>query len=328
MFFRLERSCAMVTWHRPSWRRLKTQHDFNLMINPEELVTLKLISRQPQYTNDIDGQSATLDEGFLDLGIVKEITMGSRNHEYDADLLAAGRRFGLTHVECCVSILYGHSLSDNRVLCLLCPPMLCRLWYVGLNWIIKGIKRQQKLADRSMLWLKEQYIQLYFEDGGCCEPLAADAIRVFGGRDWANTGVTNIMPQSIGSGSGGGSGISSEASDTIRRETSIKFKKKRSVVNLLSQATGSSSSSSSAAAAAAAAAAVAESGDAVTSILKERDFIKSKQLDRKKERTDSSDQLWNNVYVKNFRVGSITYETQLDFLAFIALFRSFGYGIR
>lgn len=277
------------------------------MINPEELVSPKLTSRQPQNTNDVEGQSATLDEGFLDLGIVKEITMGSRNHEYDADLLAAGRRFGLTHVECCVSMLYGNSLSDNRVLCLLCPPMLCRLWYVGLNWIVKGIKRQQKLADRSMLWLKEQYMQLYFEEGGCCEPLAADAIRVFGGRDWSNTGaVMSSMSQSAGG--------NFEASDTIRRETSIKFKKKRSVVNLLGQVTSGSSSS----------AAAANESDTMAGITKERDLLKAKQLDRKRERTESSDQLWNNVYVKNFRVGSITYETQLDFLDFIALFRSFG----
>lgn len=289
------------------------------MINPEELVSPKLTSRQPQNTNDIEGQSATLDEGFLDLGIVKEITMGSRNHEYDADLLAAGRRFGLTHVECCVSMLYGNSLSDNRVLCLLCPPMLCRLWYVGLNWIVKGIKRQQKLADRSMLWLKEQYMQLYFEEGGCCEPLAADAIRIFGGRDWSNTGaVMSSMSQS----SGGNYG--SEAADTIRRETSIKFKKKRSVVNLLGQVTSGSSSS----AAAAASAAAANESDAMAGATKERDLLKSKQLDRKRERTESSDQLWNNVYVKNFRVGSITYETQLDFLDFIALFRSFGLVVR
>lgn len=275
----------MVTWHRPSWRRLKTLHEYNLLINPEELVSPKLPYRQQQTNSDIEGQNAMLDEGILDLGIVKEITMGSRNHEYDAELLAAGRRFGLTHVECCVSILYGNSLSDNRVLCLLCPPMLCRLWYVGLNWIIKGIKRQQKLADRSMLWLKEQYIQLYFED--CCEPLAADAIRVFGGRDWANIGPNNQ---------------SSESVETFRREASIKFKKKRSVVNLLSQATSGSGGS-----------------DSET---KERDY-KVRPLERKRERNESSDQLWQNVHIKNFRVGSITYETQLDFLDFIALFRSF-----
>lgn len=35
------------------------------------------------------------------------------------------------------------------------------------------------LVDRSMLWLKELYIQLYYENGGY-EPLASDALRVGG----------------------------------------------------------------------------------------------------------------------------------------------------
>lgn len=283
----------MATWHRPSWRKLKTNQEYNLAINPEELVSQRLTYRQPVNSYDAEGQNTTLDEGCLDLTIVKEITIGSRHPEYDAELLATGRRYGLTHLECCISILYGHSLNDNRVLCLLCSPMLCRLWYVGLNWIIKGIKRQQKLADRSMLWLKEQYIQLYFEDSGCCEPLAADAIRVFGGRDWANTGITPNTTTPV------------ENADTFKREASIKFKKKRSVVNLLSQATTSST--------------IPES-----ECSKDRDS-KTKQLDRKKDRTESSDHLWQNI--KNFRVGSITYETQLDFLDFIALFRSFRYKL-
>lgn len=100
--------------------------DFNMNINPEELVSPRLTQKQMPSAMDIEGQSPTLDEGFLDLTLVKEITMGSRNHEYDLELLAAGKRFGLTHVECCVSILYGNTLNDNRVLCLLCPPMLCR----------------------------------------------------------------------------------------------------------------------------------------------------------------------------------------------------------
>jgi hypothetical protein len=43
--------------------------------------------------------------------------------------------------------------------------------------MLRGIRKQISLADRSMLWLKELYIQLYYESGGC-EPLASDAIRV------------------------------------------------------------------------------------------------------------------------------------------------------
>ena len=52
-----------------------------------------------------------------------------------------------------------------------------RLWYVGLTCMLRGIRKQISLVDRSMLWLKELYIQLYYENGGC-EPLASDALRV------------------------------------------------------------------------------------------------------------------------------------------------------
>lgn len=54
---------------------------------------------------------------------------------------------------------------------------LHRLWYVGLTCMLRGIRKQISLVDRSMLWLKELYIQLYYENGGC-EPLASDALRV------------------------------------------------------------------------------------------------------------------------------------------------------
>lgn len=53
-----------------------------------------------------------------------------------------------------------------------------RVWFSGLSWLIKGLCRQQTLCDRRLLWLREQYMQLYHEDGYCCGPLAADAIRV------------------------------------------------------------------------------------------------------------------------------------------------------
>lgn len=300
VYFRLERSCAAVTWHRPSWRRLKTQQEYNLSINPEELVSPRMTYRPTPNTIEFEAQNVTLDEGFLDLTTVKEITMGSRNHEYDSELLAAGKRFGLTHVECCVSILYGNTISENRVICILCPPMLCRLWYVGLNWIIRGIKRQQRLADRSMLWLKEQYIQLYYDDTLCSEPLANDALRLFGGRDWTSMHAGNIAPDT------------NQAVPTVepmKREASIKFKKKRSVVNLLSQATSGGSSGSS-------------------SSVPELESIREKETSRggsrsvsERKRVESSDQLWQKL--KGFRYGTITHETQLDFLDFITLFKSF-----
>lgn len=273
----------MITWHRPSWRRLKTFQEINLNINPEELLPQNLTYRQQININDPDSQYNKLEEGSLDLGTVKEITIGTRNHEYDAELLEAGKRYGLTHIESCVTILYGLTASDNRVLYLLCPPMICRIWYVSLNWIIKAIKRQHRLADRSMLWLKEQYIKLYFEDSNCSEPLAGSAIQVFGGR---NTTHYNVVQSSF---------QLNDTIETLRRENSTKLKKKRSVVNLLTQVTSNAPDTES--------------------------DIKLRPTERKKNKLNSYDQMWDHS--THFRVGSITYETQLDFLDFISLFRSF-----
>lgn len=100
--------------------------DFNVSINPEENVVPRTVTKPVYNMNDIDGIFHTLDEGILDLATVKDISMGSRNQDYNQDILAAGRRYGLTHVESCVSILYGTSLNENRILCILCPPMLAR----------------------------------------------------------------------------------------------------------------------------------------------------------------------------------------------------------
>lgn len=293
-FFRLERSCSSVTWQRPSWHRLRSEQEYDLAINPEELVSPRLFHHQTTTQNEFEPQNPTIDEGFLDLTIAKEVTMGSRNHEYDAELLSAGKRFGLTHIECCVTILYGNSISDNRIICLMCPPMLCRLWYVGLNWIIKGIKRQQRLADRSMLWLKEKYVQLYFEDRMCVEPLANDALKLFGGRDWTTMHTTSNS-----------SSVIPETSPPVKREMSIKFKKKRSVANILGQSISGGNAYN-------AVVAVAEGDHDDAS-------ERSDRFDRR--RNESSDQLWQKV--NNLRYGAITYETQLDFLDFIALFKSF-----
>lgn len=61
-------------------------------------------------------------------------------------------------------------------------------------------------------------MQLYHEDGYCCGPLAADAIRSFGGRDWSLAGMT-------------GSNQPGEPSGALRREVSMKIKKKQLLSN-------------------------------------------------------------------------------------------------
>lgn len=81
----------------------------------------------------------------------------------------------------------------------MCDCRICsRIWYMGLCWILRGLKRQQQLTDRRSRWLKEKYLQLYFEEG-CLEPMTADAIRAFGGRDWSMTeSIGTLSPTSSG----------------------------------------------------------------------------------------------------------------------------------
>ncbi|GIX80425.1 1-phosphatidylinositol 4,5-bisphosphate phosphodiesterase epsilon-1 [Caerostris extrusa] len=59
-----------------------------------------------------------------------------------------------------------------------------RLWQKGIEFVIGELKKQKKLSDRRISWLKEKYLYLFFEDLVCCGPTPADAIQVFGGRKW------------------------------------------------------------------------------------------------------------------------------------------------
>ncbi|XP_021709977.1 1-phosphatidylinositol 4,5-bisphosphate phosphodiesterase epsilon-1 [Aedes aegypti] len=300
VYLRLERSCSHISWQRTAWRRIKSQHDCHFNQNPEESVAWRFNSRCASNLGDMEIQCQNLEEGILDLGTVKDISMGSRNHEYDPDILAAGKRFGLTHVECCVSLLYGNSASENRILCILCPPMLCRTWYVGLHWMLRGFRRQQCLIDRSMLWLKQLYIQMYFEESACNEPTVADALKAFGGqlylssiRCLSGTHINDTTTELV----------SASISASNKKDSNTKIRKKRSMANLLIQSNVNS-----------------HSNPTIDQNISEMEKIRANE--RRKDRNGSHDQLWQNM--RNLRIGSVTHDTQLDFLSFVSLYRSFS----
>lgn len=48
----------------------------------------------------------------------------------------------------------------------------------GLRAVVKALRRVLGKPDRRVFWLKEQYLQLFFEEGHCLAPTMADAIRV------------------------------------------------------------------------------------------------------------------------------------------------------
>ncbi|XP_075223466.1 1-phosphatidylinositol 4,5-bisphosphate phosphodiesterase epsilon-1-like isoform X4 [Lycorma delicatula] len=337
VYVRLERSCATLTWTRPAWSGLKTvpttsSPDYNLSNNPEDTVPACLASK---WTGEL--ASPGLEEGFLELSAVKEITLGGRDKEKDPDLTNTLRRFALDKhptADCCLALVYGVNLSDNRVLFLLTPPTLCRIWYQGLSCVVRGLKRQLQMVDRRLLWLKEQYLQLYFEEG-FCGPMTVDAIRVFGGRDWANT--TNL------------SGMSPPDNNTLRRGQSIKFKKKRSIGNIQalrpdsstkitehSEMVGSGSSSylgrrpGSSPAPPSRSRSISSEMEVMrpppgTSPHGSTDHLDTGSPTYQQREKMKSDVIWQ---MRNFRHGSITHETQLDFPDFVALFRSFSLRAR
>ncbi|XP_056642796.1 1-phosphatidylinositol 4,5-bisphosphate phosphodiesterase epsilon-1-like isoform X2 [Diorhabda sublineata] len=339
LYLRLDRSSTTLTWVRPSWSGLKAGSsnestdpfttDFNLSFNPEDTLAPGLLTKLALQTSGEQSTGTTLDDGFLDLMVVKEVHLGGRDAEKDAELASMARRYGLNHEpgnECAITILYGYGLSDNRLLYIVCPPVVCRVWFSGLCWLIRGLSRQQALCDRKLLWLREQYMQLYHEDGYCCGPLAADAIRSFGGRDWSIAGVTG--------GQGG------ESSGALRREVSMKIKKKQ----LLSNQTFKDRS-------------LRTQFVEPTTMCMESSYWRNPTHHRQstpttfsdhqhdvarhhslgqlayntsqpkfdRDRHGSTEHLWHG---RHPRVGSILYDTQLDFVDFVTLFRSFSLLIR
>ncbi|CAG9818280.1 unnamed protein product [Phaedon cochleariae] len=341
LYLRLDRSCTTLTWVRPSWSGLRAgtqcadsdpfSADFNLSFNPEETLAPGLLTKLAVQASGEQSTGTTLDDGFLDLMAIKEVQLGGRDAEKEVELATMAKRYGLNHErgnECALTILYGYGLSDNRLLYIVCPPVVCRVWFSGLCWLIKGLTRQQALCDRRLLWLKEQYMQLYHEDGYCCGPLAADAIRSFGGRDWSLAGMTSSV------------GANTETSGALRREVSMKIKKKQ----LLSNQTFKDRSLRSQFVEPATM--CMESGywrtathhrqsapntfpDHQHDVLRHHSLgqlaynCSQPKFDR--DRHGSTEHLWHG---RHPRVGSILYDTQLDFVDFVTLFRSFSLLIR
>ncbi|XP_025829637.1 1-phosphatidylinositol 4,5-bisphosphate phosphodiesterase epsilon-1-like [Agrilus planipennis] len=210
-YLRLDRSCSTLTWVRPSWSGLRVgvssgdtdplSTDFNLSFSPEDTLAPGLLTKLALQSSGEQSTSSTLDEGFLDLMAIKEVHLGGRDAEKDTEIAAVSRRYGLNHEpdnQCALTILYGYGLSDNRILYIVCPSSMCRIWFTGLSWIVKDLARQQALCDRRLLWLREQYLQLYHEDGYCCGPLAADAIRGIGRVSTRRKSLTSFPETSYG----------------------------------------------------------------------------------------------------------------------------------
>lgn len=94
--------------------------DYQLGIRPEDIWT-------PGTPNKPFGEvtSVGLEEGFLDLSYVKELYAGAKDKEREVELVTMWKRYGFEANminECCLALLFGANVSDNRMLYLLFPP--------------------------------------------------------------------------------------------------------------------------------------------------------------------------------------------------------------
>ncbi|XP_013163517.1 PREDICTED: 1-phosphatidylinositol 4,5-bisphosphate phosphodiesterase epsilon-1-like [Papilio xuthus] len=337
---RLERACALLTWcrtaHRPQSQHGETpsenvqQPEINLSYNPEEVIPIK-------YTAHLahENEAGIVgDEGFIDLQCVKDMRLGGKLLEPRdvADLISCGKRHGLD--DCgspkIITLVYGRTLSDNRIVHFLLPNYSYRVWAVGLHAVIRALMTQTKLADRSLAWLKNKYTALYYEDNCCCEPVVSDAIRVFGGRESACAVSSHSTPVR---------GAYTDSHSDSLRTSGIKFKKNKSTSELKSSpknygATfsglreddvpqGSPRHSSYSAAAGH----HQHCPPRHSSLTTAATTIMSGSPNRSSlRRLDTSERFWEHL--KNLRTGSVNYDTQLDFIDFVALFRSFSLVMR
>ncbi|KAM9424872.1 1-phosphatidylinositol 4,5-bisphosphate phosphodiesterase epsilon-1 isoform 2-T3 [Pholidichthys leucotaenia] len=137
------------------------------------------------------GQSVAtgLAEGLLDLGLVKAVFLGHQGVDVHAVCLQ-NKLSQMTVEENALSLLYGLSTTDNRLLHFVAPNHTAQMLSKGLSELVNATRKLRKFPDQRLQWLRRQYVSLYQEDGRYEGPTLAQAIELFGGRRW-NMGTSN-----------------------------------------------------------------------------------------------------------------------------------------
>ena len=181
-YLRLENENATISWCRPNWSSLQGPGSSSTSLGPDYVfkgdddgvLTPGLSFRYQSKLPFIDD----VDEGYVSVGVVKEVAMTSCAAERAFVL----RKYNLCDVSvevCAVTLLYGTSMTENKQLEFIMPATTAQLWFVGLRKLhAASCVQKQRVADRRLQWLKKQYLNLYFEEGKCQGPTAADAIKV------------------------------------------------------------------------------------------------------------------------------------------------------
>ena len=116
-----------------------------------------------------------MEEGFVNVTVVKHVSMT----QCGAERSFVTRKYNLSETDMyCLSLLYGTSLTENKLLEFMMPSCMAHVWYRALHKLHQASVIQQRIPDRRLQWLKEQYLNLFFEEGRCQGPTAAEAVKV------------------------------------------------------------------------------------------------------------------------------------------------------
>lgn len=94
--------------------------DYQLGIRADDILTPATPNK-----SSIEIASVGFEEGFIDLSYVKELYSGAKDKEKEVDLMTILKRYALdgsSPSECCLALLFGANVSDNRMFNLLFPP--------------------------------------------------------------------------------------------------------------------------------------------------------------------------------------------------------------
>ncbi|XP_075884265.1 1-phosphatidylinositol 4,5-bisphosphate phosphodiesterase epsilon-1 isoform X2 [Nelusetta ayraudi] len=127
---------------------------------------------------------AGLAEGLLDLGVVKAVFLGHQAVDVHTVCLQ-NKLSGMTVEANGLSLLYGVSTTDNRLLHFMAPNHTAQMLHRGLSELVNATRKLKKFPDQRLQWLRRQYVSLYQEDGRYEGPTLAQAIELFGGRRWS-----------------------------------------------------------------------------------------------------------------------------------------------
>ncbi|KAM4715436.1 1-phosphatidylinositol 4,5-bisphosphate phosphodiesterase epsilon-1 isoform 2-T3 [Anableps anableps] len=142
------------------------------------------------------GQSVVpgLAEGLLDIGVVKAVFLGHQGVDVHAVCLQ-NKLSQMTVEENGLTLLYGLTTTDNRLLHFVAPNHTAQMLHKGLSELVNATRKLKKFPDQRLQWLRRQYVSLYQEEGRYEGPTLAQAIELFGGRRW-NMGTGAVEKQS------------------------------------------------------------------------------------------------------------------------------------